>query len=639
MSRQITMVISLLILSFSLNAFQSPVEVARVNGESISSGELLYAFNKNRDTNLPVNKDSLTKYLQRYIDFKLKVQEARNAGIDTTKAFQEEYQGYVAQVAKPYLDNPGEEKKLVDEAYQRTLEEVRASHILIRLQPNASPTDSLNAWQKMDSIRNLALNGADFAALAAKFSADGSSRNGGDLGWFTAFGMVYPFESAAYDTPKGEISTILRTQFGYHIVKVTDRRKARGRVKSSHIFVSRQAHSPEEAKALIQKAYDSLQNGGDWRLLCRTYSDDSRTKKNNGALPLAGIGQLPEEYLDIAFSIKERGTYTAPVETSFGWHIVRLDGKQPVPDFDKVSEELKERVKRSGRLQFGKIAALNKIKQKHAYESNRDNVKRVLDSLQSGKGNLNGLVPMADANLFSFAGQQRNVAQFSAFLSQKAGLQSANYNSLLNAVEETELLAYEDSLARIEYPDYGYLLKEYEEGLLLFEIMEEQVWNKAIADSTGMATYFDDNQDKFPAPERAETYLITTKNDSVRTKALELLKKTTVTGQPDSLLKASLSAAEFRLLKIVKRTYTSEDLPNFTPANWAEGVVIDEAGKDRIMLIARILPEGTYSLDEIKGRVTADYQDYLDAAWVAQLRKKSKIKIFKKRIAALSNNE
>ncbi|MCE7995819.1 MAG: hypothetical protein HEP71_27825 [Roseivirga sp.] len=628
----------LLINSSNLLAFQNSVEIARINDTPILADEFLYAFKKNRDPDTWVTKDSLLSYLDRFINFKLKVLEARKQGTDTLSSFRQEYESYASQVAKPYLDNPNKEEALINEAYERSKKEVRASHILIRRPKGATPKDTLAAYQKIDSLRKLAENGADFALLANKNSHDGSSQKGGDLGWFTAFSMIYPFETASYTTQVGTVSPVIKTQFGYHIVKVTGLRPARGKVRTSHIFVARAKHSESEGKRLIKQVYDSLQNGGSWNDLCEAFSEDGRSKTKNGALPLAGIGQLPEEYLEHAFKLNTKGSYSSPAETPFGWHIIRLDDKQAIPDLEDVKIEYADRVKRSGRLQYGTEEVLKKLKQDNGFTMDGNNLNVVMESLKEDSRNIDSLSSLGSQKLFQIGTRSATVGDFITFLKAKPAGPNRNYLHNYTQFEQEVVFAHEDSLALIKYPDYRLLLQEYEEGLLLFEIMEDEIWNKALEDSIGLADYFQKNRAAYPAAERVVSYVISGRSNTgslLLPKVEQTLQASSEAYDPDSVLKANLPSTDYSLLKIVKRTFTQDDLPIFASGKLTENQLILNEAEDQLYLIQRIIPAGLYTLNEIKGRVTADYQDYLDSEWVANLRKENKVKINKKKVAAL----
>lgn len=639
MNRLLAFVSFLLLFSAaSLSAFQKSTEVAKIDDTPILADELLYAFKKNRDPELSVTKDSLLSYLDRFINFKLKVLAARKRGTDTLTSFRQEYESYASQVSKPYLDNPNKEETLIKEAYERSKKEVRASHILIRKPKSASPRDTLAAYKKIDSLRKLAEDGVDFAMLANKNSHDGSSQKGGDLGWFTAFSMIYPFETAAYTNQVGTISPIIKTQFGYHIVKVTGQRPARGKVRTSHIFIARAKHSEAEGKRIINQVYDSLQNGGSWNVLCKAFSNDQRSKTKNGALPLAGIGQLPEEYLEHAFKLSTIGSYSAPAETPFGWHIIRLDDKQPVPELEAVRIDFGDRVKRSGRLQYGTDEVLKKLKQDNGFKLSGNTLNMLIDKLKEDRRNIDSLGNLFADTLFEIGDRPVSVEDFTIYLKERPAGSGTDYLGAYSQFEQEAVFSYEDSLALIKYPEYRLLLQEYEEGLLLFEVMEDKIWNKALEDSIGLAAYFKENQKAYPAPKRAITYVISARSNTgskLLPKAKEILESTAVFQNPDSLLKARLTSTDYSLLKIVKRTLAQDDLPIFASGKLTENQPVLNEGSGQLYLIQKVIPAGVYALDEIKGRVTADYQDYLDRQWIKTLRKQSKIKIYKKRVAAL----
>jgi len=637
--KRILSIFGLAILSFQYAAaFQSPVEIARINDQSIWSDELLYAFQKNRKADSPVNEDSLLNYLQRYINFKLKVQAARNLGTDTTLAFRQEYESYISQVSKPYMDNPNKIEDLVAEAYERSKFEVRASHILIRVASNASPSDTLKAYQKADSLRNLANNGIDFGLMARQNTADSNGDKGGDLGWFTVFGMVYPFETGVYSTEVGKVSNIVKTQFGYHLIKVTDRRTARGKVRTSHIFIARSKHSENEGRGMIERAYDSLQAGADWNRICQRFSEDVQSKKNNGALPMAGIGQLPLEYLDHAYPIKEVGDYTKPVVTPYGWHIIRLDDRQLPPAFETQKGQLAEGVRRSGRLQYGEQEVLNKLKKQNEFQGFSVASTKAVDSLKKYLGQVENIPAYDNELLFNIGDKAFYVADFFNHLTSLKSQNVSNFGRAYRDFEQSALFAYEDSLALIKYPEYRLLLQEYEEGLLLFDIMEDEVWNRALSDSIGLQKYFESNKSNYPAPERAATYVInnrTSQKPDLLNQVHTILSGTESGTDPREVLKSRLTSTEYSLLKIVKRTFTQDDLPIFAAGNWTENQLIFSDAKERLYYISSIKPEGNYQLSEIRGKVTANYQDYLDEEWIAQLRQKSNIKVFKRKLASL----
>jgi len=579
--------------------------IASVANEPISKGEFLYAFHKNRkDT--AINLDSLSLYLDRFINFKLKVKQARVDGFDQKETYQRELNSYLSQLKKPYAASVDREDELIEEAYTRMQTNILASHILIKVAPNAPPVDTLKAYNFLDSLKQTISDAEQFASAARKYSEDGSAQGGGNLGWFTAFSMVYPFETAAYLTNINEVSEVARTRFGYHLIFVRDRSEAFSRIKTSHIFFSFQKHPNLEGKQLADQVYDSLQNGGDWTALVNTYSDDLQTKSKDGNLPFAGLKQLPEEFLQAAVALTI-GEVSSPVKTSFGWHIIRLDDVQPIPPLDKVRDQLSDQIKRTGRNELSELAVLAKLKTQYGYEQNP----KIFEKLKTGLTD-EELEKSSEVVLFALNERIYTVEDFLRYKTPETALSRA----LLNDFEQKMIFNYADSLAPIEYPAYGYLRKEYEEGLLLFEIMQEEVWNKALEDSIGQERFYNEHIDNYTAPIRFELFQIdksalsdpdSTVNTWSKTPADDLLSYL-----EDQLIKDN------QALKIAKTKMSESEIASFEITDLVPGVIFEH--KDKVGVIIRRDSSIYFPLDEIRGSVISDYQEALDQAFTKQLR-------------------
>ena len=623
----------------SLKAQKEQSTVAWINDQPISSEEFLYAFKKNRANNTPVTEDSLFNYLEQYLNFKLKVLEAEKIGLDTTQKFLSEFNTYTREIQKPYLQNPKQENDLIVEAYERLQWEIRAAHILVRIPKSNLPKDTLEAYNQIQSIRNQILQGADFGEMAKKNSQDGSASVGGDLGYFTGFSMVYPFESAAFQTEKGKVSEIVRSQFGYHLVKVLDRRRARGRVKTSHIFINASNKSDTRAKQLIQKAYDSLQNGGDWRAICATYSEDSRSRLSGGTLPFYGVGQFPEPLLDAAFELKEPSQYSKPIKSNFGWHILKLEEKEPIKSLSELKPDIINKIRRSGRNRLDKEGLIRKLKTENGFRLNKQQLDAIITNFtRAGINDVNS----PDNTLFQIGDVHRTVNDFILFVKARAnpkGIYSEQEAwQLYQEFENDQIVSYEESLIPQKYPDHQHLLNEYRSGLLLFEIMEEEVWNKALSDSLGLQNFFDKNRKKYWRNEVANVYEITSEDENILN---EISSTDNISTSIESLrleLEKLLGKQRYELLKIAKNRYEQDDLPIFAQNSWKSTTLITDTHNLKIYWIEEIIPAGYQELSEIKGLVISDYQDFLEEEWVEKLRKNSKIKVNKKGIKALTNS-
>src|SRR5688572_8033978 len=249
-----------------------PATFFTVNKKPVTVDEFIYLYKKNhQDLQKDFTNEKINEYLDLFINFKLKVEEAKKRGLDTTKVFLKEYNGYREELRKPYLPDAKIIDSLVKLTYERMKVEVSAAHILISVKPDASPEDTLKTYQKIQELRKkIVVTGEDFGSVASKSSEDPSAKiNQGNLGYFTAMQMVYPFESAAYTTKVGEVSQPIRTRFGYHILKVLDRRPARGEVEVSHIMLRiGNGKDTVKVKDAIFNIYDQLQGGMKWEDLC-----------------------------------------------------------------------------------------------------------------------------------------------------------------------------------------------------------------------------------------------------------------------------------------------------------------------------------------------------------------------------------
>ena len=335
--------------------------------QSVMTDEFIYLYQKNHQHKPEdFTKSKIEQYLELYVNFKLKVAEARAIGLDTTKTFQQEFDQYREEIKKPFVSDGDDLDRLVKEAYQRSTEQVRAAHILIIVKSDATPDDTLAAWNKIKDLRKRAINGEDFSSLAKEFSEDPSAKsNGGDLSYFSAFDMVYPFESAAFNTKAGEISPIVKTRFGYHIIKVIDHRPASGEVEVSHIMIRTGKGDDVKARNTIFEIHDQVKAGGDWNELCKQSSEDPNTKNNGGRLRPFKMGAFTTaapEFEITAFSLKNTGDISDPIQTPFGWHIVRLENKIPIPQFKEIQGTLTRRVSRDERMQLSKEVRISEMK-------------------------------------------------------------------------------------------------------------------------------------------------------------------------------------------------------------------------------------------------------------------------------------
>lgn len=510
----------------------------------VKVNEFKYVYNKN-NANAPdaYSEKSLRDYLELYTNFRLKILEAEAEGRDTAQAFKTELEGYRKQLAQPYLTEKGVTEKLVKEAYDRSKEEVSASHILVSVSPDAEPKDTLEAYNRIVDYRKRALAGESFDSLAFKFSQDPSARqNYGKLGYFTSLQMVYPFEDAAFKTPVGTISQPVRTRFGYHILKVTGRRPARGEIKVAHIMVrAGEGISKEDSLAAKQKIdgiYTKIKAGENWNELCNQFSDDYNSKPNGGELQAFSSNQLGvPAFEDAAFALQKPGDISQPIKSPYGWHIIKLIEKVPAKSFEEQEATLKTKIQRDSRSDLNKTIFLQNRKKEYNYTENAANINLVLAAADSSmlRGNFDyGLDDKKlSLPLFTLDGKPYLVKPFYDYVKanrkvHRTGSPSTIMNGYLKAYAEKAVMDYEESRLSDKYEDYKMLYKEYRDGILLFSLMDEKVWSKAVNDSTGLKNFYDSNKANYQWKKRNDAVVLNAADDATLKKAISALKASTL---------------------------------------------------------------------------------------------------------------
>lgn len=679
-----------------------------INDQPVTNEEFLYVYQKNNFNDTLPPRQSVDHYLDLFINFKLKVAEARQRGLHNTQEFIQEFDTYKEQLTEPYLQAKEVTDQLVEEAYERMKEEVNASHILIQLPKPAMPADTIRVYNELIELRKKALAGEDFSALAHRFSQDPSAQsNKGELGYFSALQMVYPFEEVAYTTPEGEISKPFRTRFGYHLLKVNDRRPSQGEVKVSHIMIRATEGLPVEdslqARQKIANVYQNLEDGAAWDQMVQQYSEDLNTKNSGGTLPWLSTGNIHPAFGKVAFSLQEKGQYSAPVKTPYGWHIIRLEEKKGLQPLAEIENQLREKIKKDSRSQLQQSHLIRRLKKENNY-SETDNIEAIVADSALLKGKWQ---PVNDTInpviLFTIGQKTYDENQLYNFIKNNQqpqnGISPDYYLQLLyKDFAEQMLIDYEKEHLAEKYPEYRYLLKEYEEGILLFQLMDEQVWSKAAQDTTGLKEFFKQNTHQYQWNERAQLLMLQTDDKNILDSALAMLTTRyypipelsfaidedinlelilnkvnqevqnaddrhvfihsseeayekiasyllergisanqlhfQVSQQPLIEVKSKSKKAlslQFPGLIVEEGTYEKSALPVLTKINWQPGVQAFKIdGNYYHINIEKIINPQPKKLNEIKGRVIADYQDYLEENWIKELKQKYSVEVNEK---------
>jgi peptidyl-prolyl cis-trans isomerase SurA len=627
----------IVLITITLNAFgQKTVKQATaltlftINNKSVTADEFIYIYTQKNQTKVEDITDvKILEYLDLFINFKLKVTDAEKRGMDTTAIFKKEFNSYKDELKKPYVAESNELDRLTKEAYARLTEEIKASHILINLNPDPTPADTLLAFQKITDIRNKVLNGEDFGKLARELSEDPSAKtNDGNLGYFTAMQMVYPFEEASYQTKVGEISHPVRTRFGYHIIKVFDRQAARGEVEVSHILLRTGSGNDDKIKNTIFDIYDQLKGGRKWEDLCSEFSDDNATKASGGKLRPFGVGALSSvpEFEKVAFSLDQEGAVSDPFQSAMGWHLIRLEKKIPLPIYKEIEPALKRRVSRDERLQISKTSLLAKRKKELGFIESEaaQEIKLLADtSLVNGRWKFRGDEALRSKTLFTIQSKPILAGNFINYIyknqANSALSPDAFFDQLYGKFIDESLSDEEEKKLIAQHPEFKNLLNEYYEGILLFGIMEKEIWNKASVDSIGQHNFYDQHPSKYVAGDRLEARIFSTVDKAFLE---EIQLKIT---NRDTLTKADI-----KKFKSVQKTRTFERGENkvIDKIPWSIGIHLSEAdGIYYLVEVNRLVPPGTKSFSEARAQVISDYQDYLEKNWIAELKTKYPVNI------------
>ena len=610
---------------------RSPL-VFRVHKQPVFADEFIYLYKKNHTKPEDFKEAKINEYLQLLINFKLKIEEAKSRGMDTTKAFVKEFSGYKEELKKPYQVGGDELDRLTKQAYERLKEEVKASHILVNVAVDASPEDTIKAFQKISAIRQRIINGEDFQKLASELSEDPSAKsNAGDLGYFTTMQMVFPFETAAYNLKPFEVSNPVRSRFGYHLIKLYDRQPARGEVEISHILL-RSENNDSKIKSKIFEIYDQLKAGKSWDELCLEFSEDANTKNVGGRLRPFGIGALASvpEFEQMAFSMQKEGEISDPFQSNIGWHIIRLEKKIPLPSYKDVEASLKKKVARDERMQISKQALMVKKRKDFAFTENTETENLLLpladSSIIKAKWVFSGDAPSLSLPIFSLQGKATTLGDFVKYVKSHQTISSlspkARLTELYESFVEEKINQLEDEKIYNENPDYRNLLVEYKEGIILFEIMEKEVWNKASKDSVGQRNFYDLHKEKYKAGDRLEAQVFA----ALEKKQLDELQRKISAG--DTIKKSDLK--KFKSVMSVK-AYEKGESKVIDRISWVTG--LQETQIDNVFYLVdvkRLVPPGYKTFEEARASVISEYQDFLEKTWLETLKKKYKVELANK---------
>jgi peptidyl-prolyl cis-trans isomerase SurA len=669
--KKIVAVLLIAISAFTLKAQEKESVLLTIGGKDVTLMEFNAIFNKNNTKN-NITEAAINEYLDLYIKFKLKVREAEELGYDTLPGFKKELAGYRKQLAQPYLTDKNVTEALIKEAYERMKFEIRASHILVRVDAEADAKDTLLAYNKIMSLRKRAVKGEDFNKIIKEVTNKDyilktnqelsywtnpkeSIIDAQDLGYFSALQMVYPFETAVYNTKVGDVSKPIRTRFGYHIVKVVDKRPARGTLTTAHIMIKASAKdAPEVAKnseSKINEIYEKLtKENADFAVLAKQFSQDPGSARRGGELPKFTTGKMVEEFETAAFALKKDGDFSKPFKTQFGWHIVKRLSYEPLGSYEDLYNVVKSKVSRDSRSNKSKEALLKKIKEDNNFKEyikerndfyklitkdefytgtwdvkKANNYKKVMFGFYAKDGDKVEYTQTDFANLLA------NQKPINSKISKESFSVNAEINRLYKKVIEKTAINFKDERLPKTNNEFRLLMQEYRDGILLFDLTDKKVWSKAVKDTTGLKEFYEKNKNNYMWGERVDATIYVCSTDAVAEKVAKLIKNKAKKGYTNADILKMVNTESQLDLTIKEGKFTKEDNEDIAKATWKNGTtsIIKNEKNTAIVFINKVLAPAPKQLNEVRGLVTSDYQNFLEEEWVKALKAKYEVVVNK----------
>lgn len=687
--------------SLSLNAQNANDPVLfDINGKQIHQSEFMKEFLRSVDkdpnagpsASAMQKSKALTDYAELFVNFRVKLEDAYAKGFDTLPSLVGELKGYRDELAQPYLIDSATMQQLLLEAYERNHYVLHAAHILVACRSNASPADTMKAFDEaMEFYNRVTKGGEDFMTVAKesvvrrldkeKVAPDDPRRqDNGDLGNFTVFEMVYPFECGAYALQPGEVSLPVRSNYGYHIIKLFSKTPYYGRTTMQHIWVPFAGDSVM-ARNRVFEAYNALKQGRDFASVCRRYSMDRNTSDKGGQISEVTQRQLPPEYVETIARLNP-GEYSEPFLTERGWHIVLLNNKESLPDFDDMVPYYKQRMARDRRSAKPRQQFIEQSKRHYNFidftktpvpSSNAKGKKKpsntpvaMMASLDECRAAVNDSIlrrlwvyreSMITNNspLFKIGDEEHTPREFLVFLQNNMRYEpdldlETYFNNKYETFVNNKVFEYADKHLEDFNPDFAALVKEYRNGLMIFAYNDENVWRKAVADTVGLEAFYQSESKKHSmsnpddAPyfwnQRANITLAYVDDSTMLApeKALKLFQKATKKNWPIGKLSDELNDAMKTEGKIkVEEIVVEKEHQNILNDNqWQTGIyVLPTSMGYRVVRVNALIQPCLKSRSEARGYYINDYQNYLDAELIKSLRNKYNVKIYWDAIKAI----
>jgi peptidyl-prolyl cis-trans isomerase SurA len=654
----------------------------------VSQGEFERQFLKNLNLKeKPVTEKDIDEYLRLYIRFKMKIQDAIESGKDTLEEYKQELAMYRDQLAKNYLYDRNVTQQLIEEAYERMKSEVKVSHILMACPRNASQAQVDKVLKRMNEIHAALMRNPskdNFASLAASDSEDpGTKNSGGNLGYLTALQVVYEFENEVYNTPVGGISKVFRTDFGFHVLRVEDKRPNPGDIKLRHILIrtgSNSNHSVEEGEKMIREIFEKIKSGQEtFESMARLHSEDYSSKYNGGIVDWVNttqfIGDLERQmWVGKAFELKQDGDYTEVFKTNYGWHILQRVGVRSLNTFDQMKPTLKTKVQQNQRSQISVDALVERIKMEDGFKINSIDGLNVYNSVKfpivslmmkdssifQGTVNYDQLPEditlgkrkfnLRDLVLVQLGGEDHSVDEFISHLVANKKVVNTTADQYVddqfNDWVSNVCVSYQNEHLEEKSVEFKDIYQEYREGILMFNRMQEKVWNKANLDTVGLEKYYQQHVSEYQWDSRFHVEFYFSVDEKMSKKVFKQVKKGI---SPEEIKKEHTQKAlldfNYRIGKYqlsdtalfpqrqaLIRVFSNEKMKKSKGKTFNLGKI----GDDWVVVkVIDFLPEGPKTLEETRGPVASKYQEELEKLWIQELESKYSVESNSKAIQSV----
>ena len=637
-----------LILSLSTSPFlalaQEKKEVLVVVGTiSVDKEEFLQLMSKERQGESPaisLTRKEFEENFESFLTYKLKVIEAESIKLDQLEEFNLEFSSVKESLIAPYLIKNSIEEGEVKKVYARLQEIVRAKHILFQFPPNPKKEDSLAVLQMALKVKAELENGADFGALALNYSDDPSAKmNKGDLGYFTGLQMVQQFEEAAYTLPVGSISDPILTDFGYHIIQVSSRQANPGEVQVSHILVRFDSENPsqeENARRRISDIYAEIQKENTiWEEIVQAYSEDPATKSAGGLLPWFGVGTMIPEFEMAGFSLTEIGEVSPPIKTAYGYHILRLEGKRGLQPYEEVEQSIRSKILRNSKTGMIESQVIAIQKSRYGFQENEVGISTVAGAVNATDiisfGTAVQEKKLGNTELFKANNSSYTVKDLVNFMQSKEATPKGNgtfFELWLDKFTEATLAKTEEVDLEKNNKDYQMLLKEYRDGILLFSLTNQEVWQKGLNDSIGQQAFFEKNSQNYLWKARVQAYLTKVNDASKLENARKYLQNKGFDTDSFAAFEADYRNNYPDAYATESGTFEYEAHPILSKVDLNkpyQELVID--GTSYVLVVGKVYPPGPRKFEEARGLIIRDYQEFLNQALTKRLKEKYPIQV------------